>query len=368
MIHVEAVRVAQYHLPREAWWPVAISDHTLAIDAIDIVTCEIDTAEGVTGYGYTYSLSRGGGPIRALLADEIAPVLRGAEVQNPEVLWRKLWNERLYRFGRGGVVAVAMAAADVALWDALAKAADLPLYRYLGAFRDRVPVYGSSIDLGFSQDELLETTGAWMERGFGAVKIKVGRSASEDIARIAAVRDQIGPDVRLMVDANNGWDLPEALRRIKLMEPFDLTWLEEPLPADDLEGHARLQAASPIPIAAGETLFSTYEFARYMRADAIRFVQADVGRLGGITPWLQVAQLAEAHHLPMAPHFLHDIHVHLLCAIPNANVLEYLPLVDAVLERPLVVEDGLAAPPEDAGIGVRFRDDAIEPYRVGACR
>jgi L-alanine-DL-glutamate epimerase-like enolase superfamily enzyme len=365
MIHVEAVRVAQYHLPREAWWPVAIADHTLAIDAIDIVTCEVDTAEGVTGFGYTYSLSRGGGPIRSMLADEITPVLTGAEVQSPEVVWRRLWRD-LYRFGRGGVAAVAMAAADVALWDALAKAAGLPLYRYLGAFRDRVPVYGSSIDLGFSQDALLATTAEWMRRGFGAVKIKVGRSASEDLARIAAVRDQIGPDVRLMVDANNGWDLPEASRRIKLMEPFDLTWLEEPLPADDLEGHARLQAISSIPIAAGETLFSTYELARYMRADAIRFVQADVGRLGGITPWLQIAQVAEAHHLPMAPHFLHDIHVHLLCAIPNAYILEYLPLLDAVLERPLVVEDGLAVPGDEPGIGVRFRDDAIAPHRVEA--
>jgi L-alanine-DL-glutamate epimerase-like enolase superfamily enzyme len=365
VIHVESVRAAQYHLPREAWWPVAIVDHTLAIDAIDLVTCEVETAEGVTGFGYTYSLSRGGGPIRAMLADEIAPVMVGAEVQSPEVVWRAIW-KHLYRLGRGGAAAVAMGAADVALWDALAKAAGLPLYRYLGAFRERVPVYGSSIDLGFSQDALLATTGEWMERGFGAVKIKVGRSAGEDLERLAAVREQIGPDVRLMVDANNGWDLPEASRRIELMKHFDLTWLEEPLAADDLEGHARLQAISPIPIAAGETLFSTYEFARYMRADAIRFIQADVGRLGGITPWLQVAQIAEAHHLPMAPHFLHDIHVHLLCAIPNAHMLEYLPLLDALLERPLIVEDGLAVPPEEPGIGVRFDAAALRDYRIGA--
>ena len=360
---VREVRCAHYHLPRPTWWTVPIEDHTLEIDAIDLVTCELETLEGTRGFGYTYTLSRGGGAVCALLTEEIAPTLAGRTLERPETLWHELW-QGMRRFGRGGVVSVALAAADVSLWDAFARAADMPLHRYLGSHRETIPVYGSSIDLGFSQDMLLATVEDWKRRGFGAVKMKVGRTLREDLTRLDAVRELLGSDIRLMVDANNGWDLPEAGRRIAAMTPYDLTWVEEPLDPDDVEGHAWLQAQSATPIAAGETLFSVAEFKRYLDVGGIRYVQADVGRIGGITPWRAVARLAEAHHVPMAPHFLHDLHVHLLCAIPNASVLEYLPLLDALIERPLEVEAGLARPPTDAGIGVRFRRDALEPHRV----
>jgi L-alanine-DL-glutamate epimerase-like enolase superfamily enzyme len=361
---VTRIRCAHHHLPREAWWDVPIEDHTLAIDAIDLITCELETAEGVRGFGYTYTLQRGGSAVAALLADEIAPVLAGRTLARPEPVWCELWR-RMLRFGRGGVVSVALAAADVALWDALAQAAGLPLHRFIGSHREAVPVYGSSIDLGFTQEALLATVEEWKRRGFTAVKVKVGRTLAEDLRRLAAVRELLGPDIALMVDANNGWDLPDAARRIAAMAPFDLTWVEEPLMPDDVDGHARLQAQSTTPIAAGESLFSSAEFARYLEADAMRYVQADVGRLGGITPWLAVARLAEARDLPMAPHFLHDLHVHLLCAVPNASVLEYLPLLDALLERPLAVDgDGLARPPLEPGTGVRFRSEALAPHLV----
>jgi L-alanine-DL-glutamate epimerase-like enolase superfamily enzyme len=362
-IRVERCRTAHYRLPREVWWPRPLRDHTLTIDAIDLVTCEVETGDGVHGSGYTYVLGSGGAAVHAMLAEDIAPVLETLELRHPEGVWRELW-QRLYRVGRAGVVPVALAAADVALWDALAKTDGLPLYRYLGALRESVPVYGSSIDLGWSEEELVATARGWVERGFGAVKVKVGRTPREDLARLQAVREAIGPDVALMVDANCGWDLPEAARRAALMERFDLAWLEEPLAPEDLEGHARLQAQTPIPIAAGETLFSAYEFSAYMRAGALRYAQADVARLGGITPWLRVATLAEAQHLPMVPHFVQDVHVHLLCAIPNAFMLEYLPLLDGLLERPLEVVGGHARPPDEPGTGVRFRADVLEAHRV----
>jgi L-alanine-DL-glutamate epimerase-like enolase superfamily enzyme len=333
------------------------------IDAIHLVTCELETFGGAHGIGYTYVLDRGGAAVHAMLAEDITPALEGVELRHPEAVWHQLW-QRLYRVGRAGVVPVALAAADVALWDALAKSEGLPLHRYLGAVRESVPAYGSSIDLGWSEEELVATARGWVERGLGAVKVKVGRSLREDLARLEAVREAIGPNVALMVDANCGWDLPEAARRAAHMERFDLTWLEEPLAPDDVEGHARLQTQTPIPIAAGETLFSAYEFSAYLRAGALRYVQADVARVGGITPWLQVAALAEAHHLRMAPHFLQDVHVHLLCAIPNAFVLEYLPLLDALLERPLELVGGQVRPPDVPGVGVRFRAEMIEPHRV----
>jgi L-alanine-DL-glutamate epimerase-like enolase superfamily enzyme len=363
VIAIERCQTAHYRLPREVWWPRPLRDKTLAIDAIHLITCEVETAEGVRGSGYTYVLDRGGAAVHAMLAEDIAPALEGRALRRPEGVWRELW-QGLYRVGRAGAVPVALAAADVALWDALAKSHGLPLCRYLGDLRESVPVYGSSIDLGWSETELVATARGWVERGFGAVKVKVGRSVREDLARLEAVREAIGPEVALMVDANCGWDLPEAARRAALMERFDLAWLEEPLAPDDVDGHARLQAQTPIPIAAGETLFSAYEFSAYLRAGALRYAQADVARLGGITPWLQVAALAEAQHVPVAPHFLQDVHVHLLCTISNAFVLEYLPLLDALLERPLEVVDGHARPPDEPGTGVRFRADVLEPHRV----
>lgn len=362
-VALEHVATAHYHLPREVWWSVPIEDHTLAIDAIDVVTCEVRAKSGLSGFGYTYTLTHGGSAVHTLLADEFAPHILGRTIDRPEPIWDELWSRSL-RYGRGGVASVALAAADVALWDILSKDAGIPLYRYLGAFRDSVPVYGSSIDLGYGLDQLLDTVGEWVDRGFGAVKVKVGRSLPEDLKRLTAVRNAIGPDIELMVDANNGWDLAEAGRRIAAMQPFDLSWVEEPLVPDDVSGHASLQLQSGMAIAAGETLFSVADFQRYLVAGAIRYVQTDVGRVGGITPWIAVAQLAAIHHVPVAPHFMHDLHVHLLCAIPNSYRLEYLPLLDAIMEHPLTVTGGHASPREAPGHGIGLKLDVIEPYLV----
>jgi L-alanine-DL-glutamate epimerase-like enolase superfamily enzyme len=148
------------------------------------------------------------------------------------------------------------------------------------------------------------------------------------------------------------------------MREFDLTWVEEPLVPDDVRGHASLQRQSGIPIAAGETLFSIADFQRYFELGAIRYVQADAGRLGGITPWMAVAGLATAHHLPMAPHFLHDLHVHLLCALPNAYRLEFFPLLDATIECPLEISGGLATPSQEHGHGIRLIHDVVRPHLV----
>lgn len=353
-----------FRVPRSVWWPVALEDRTLSIDTIELVLVQIETEEGRLGNGYTYTLGRGGSAVRALLTDEIGPMLVGQRFTAPAALWRPLW-DALQRVGRGGAVAVALCAADVALWDLASASAGMPLHAYLGTCRAAVPAYGSSIDLGYDEQLLLATVEEHRRRGLRAVKIKVGRSLDEDRQRLAAVRAAIGPEMRLMVDANTGWDLPEAIRRARAMEEFDLTWLEEPIDPDDIAGHAELVRHTSIPIAAGETLFSVAEFAAYLRAGAVHYVQADVARVGGITPFLQVGALADAAHLPMAPHFMQDVHVHLLCAMHHGLALEYLPLLDALLEAPLAVApDGTVSPPASPGIGVRFAADVLEPHRV----
>jgi L-alanine-DL-glutamate epimerase-like enolase superfamily enzyme len=349
-------------VPREEWWPLPLAGLLHQVSQIELITCELETDSGLRGFGYTYTLGHGGVGVQSILAHEIAPVLMGRDTDELGGLWDELW-WRLHWVGRGGVVPVAMAAADIAIWDLRAKAAELPLHRYLGSTGKDVPAYGSGVDLAYDDDELVESVRAFREQGLLAYKIKVGRAAGEDLARIAAVRAEIG-DAPLMVDANQGWDLAEAARRARSFEQYDIAWLEEPLVPEDVDGHAELQAGTSVPIAAGETLFSPYEFKNYFRHSAMRVVQADVTRLGGITGWLEVARMAEAFHLPMAPHFMQDIHVQLLGAIPNPMYLEYLPWFDHFVSRPLVIRAGRVAPGDEPGHGVSFRDGVLDDHIV----
>lgn len=362
-MRITEARFAHYRIPREVWWPLPLGDTTHQVSHFELLTCDLSTDEGVPGFGYTYTVGQGGTAVATMLREEIAPQLSGVDCRDTQALWERLW-WRLHWVGRGGVLPVAMSAVDIAMWDAQARAAGLPLYRYLGATREAIRAYGSGVDLAYSLEELVQEVRDYRAAGFDAVKIKVGRPLAEDLERLRAVREAIGPDCELMVDANMGWDLGEAARRARAMEEFDLSWLEEPLEPEDVDGHARLQAQTAIPIAAGETLMSPYEFRNYFAAGAIRVVQADVTRMGGITPWLRVAQMAEAAHLKLAPHFVQDLHLHLLCAIPNALILEYLPWLDRLLETPLRLEGGVARPPQEPGHGVRFSEEVIGPHRV----
>jgi L-alanine-DL-glutamate epimerase-like enolase superfamily enzyme len=244
-------------------------------------------------------------------------------------------------------------------------AAGLPLYRYIGAHRDRIRGYGSGVNLSLALPELVAQAEGFLARGFTGYKLKVGRATPrEDAERLAALRETLGPDRLLLVDANMGWTPAEATRRLHDLERHDVYWLEEPLIPEDVAGHAALVRLSPVPIAAGENLYSRYQFAEYLRAGALHIVQADVIRCGGITEWLKIAHLAQAANLPMAPHFVAELHVHLLCAIPNALILEYLPWFDALVEAPLDAYDGVFAPPDRPGHGIRFNREVLTPYLV----
>jgi L-alanine-DL-glutamate epimerase-like enolase superfamily enzyme len=354
---------SHFRVPREIWWgSLPVSGSLYSISSIELITCEIETDEGQTGFGLTYTVGHGGSAIHATLRDEIGPELLRRDCRAPETIWHELWF-RLHWVGRGGVVATAIAAADIALWDARAKSRALPLYEFLGAHRDSIAAYGSGVNLGYSLDQLVSEAQGFHNLGFDAVKIKVGRSSEEDIERVRAVRAAVGNRCRLMLDANMGWTLAEAGLRLKRLEPYDIDWLEEPLAPEDIAGHAALQASTTVPLAAGESLFSPWEFASYFRAGAVRIAQPDVTRLG-VTGWLKVAHAAELFHIPIAPHFVPEIHVHLTCAIPNALRLEYLPWLERLLSSKLEIVDGIARPPSSPGHGVMLDRELLEPYRV----
>jgi len=189
--------------------------------------------------------------------------------------------------------------------------------------------------------------------GFAGAKIKIGRPhLSEDRARLKAVRDAVGDSFEIMVDANQSFSRAEATRRARILEEFNIAWFEEPLPADDVMEHVRLVNSTCVPIAVGESMYSLSQFKDYLVLGGASIVQVDVARIGGITPWLKVAHMAEAFNVPVCPHFLMELHVSLVCAIPNAPWLEYIPQLDDVTRSSMQMDDGFAIPCSKPGIGI----------------
>jgi L-alanine-DL-glutamate epimerase-like enolase superfamily enzyme len=363
-MRIAAVECRLYRIPPAA----RIQDSIQRIAHWEFLLTTVTTDTGLQGTGFAYTLGIGGTALRELVETYLTPLLQGQDVQDIERVWARGWWE-LHALGSGGLPRFALATIDIALWDLLAKQAGLPLYRLLGGARERIPAYGSGINMHLDGEPLLEQMRGFLARGFRAVKMKVGRDDSaEDVERVAAVRRLIGPSVKLLLDANQKWTAAEAIRRGKLLRPFDPFWLEEPLLADDREGHAHVRQATGLAIAVGESLYTRYEFADYIRAGAVDVVQADIPRVGGFTEWLKIARLAESFNLPMAPHFMMELSVHALCAVPNGLILEDLQggsLTDlGVLAEPIRVVNGELAPPARPGHGIVFDQAALRRYEV----
>lgn len=361
-MRIAAVRVDHFHIPL----PVVLSDSTHGdITGFGLVTVRLLCDSGVEGLGYTYTVGDpGGAAIRTLIERDLEPILLRGDPRRIEQLWERMW-WRLHYVGRGGMAVHAISAVDIALWDLKGKAAGEPLWRLLGGHRVRVKAYAGGIDLQFSVDELCEQTGVFLERGFRAIKMKVGRGRlSEDVARVATVRSLIGPGIPLMVDANMRWTVAEAIRACRALADYDVYWLEEPTIPDDIDGYARIAREGTLPVATGENLHSLYEFRRMISHGGISFAQPDVSNMGGITAWMKVAHLAEAHNLPVSSHGVHDLHVHLLAAVPNASYLEVHGFgLERFIRHPLRLEDGEALAPERPGHGVELDWEALEHHR-----
>lgn len=345
--------------------PVKRSDAIQAFTAMELLVVELQTFEGLSGVGYGYTIGTGGRAAKAFLDAELVPLLKGEDCESHEHIWTKMTSATRASSG-GPVSSIARSAVDVAVWDIKAKSHNVPLYRLLGGSRDRLPAYdteGGWLHVPF--EELVRNARAAVEKGFHGVKVKVGKEdATEDVARLEAVRSAIGPGVKLMVDANQGWTPSEAIRRARLFEPFDLYWLEEPIAATHVGGHRELRKHTCIPIAVGETLYSKESFAEYIRCDAASILQPDVARVGGITEWMKIAAMAEAFQVPIAPHFLMEIQLHLAAAIPNGLFVEYIPQLAPYLEEEFALEDGCLVAPARPGHGILFAWEKLEAHRV----
>ncbi|GAA0462918.1 L-talarate/galactarate dehydratase [Streptomyces olivaceiscleroticus] len=319
---------------------------------------EIETEQGHRGIGFSYS-KRAGGPAQYAHAKEIVDELMGEDPSDIGRLWTKLvWAGA--SVGRSGVATQAIAAVDVALWDLKAKRAGLPLAKLLGAHRDSVRCYNTSGGfLHTPTEQVLDNATASLASGIGGIKIKVGHpDGKQDLRRLTAVREHIGDDVPLMVDANQQWDRPTAQRMGRAMEEFGLVWIEEPLDAYDAQGHAALAASLDTPVATGEMLASVAEHYELIRLNATDVIQPDAPRIGGITQFLKLAALAEHHHLQLAPHFAMEIHLHLAAAYPIEPWVEHFDWLEPLFNERLTISHGRMHVSARPGLGITLSEQA----------
>lgn len=322
-------------------------------------------ANGGIGTGYSYTIGTGGPSVMKLIELTLAPALIGREASEIERIWRDLLF-MTHATSVGAITSLALAAIDTALWDLKCRRHGEPLHRMAGGAQQRLPMYTTEggwlhIETAALVDDALQS----QARGFGGCKIKIGRPhVSEDVARLEAVRKAVGPAFEIMTDANQRFTVDEAIRRARCLTPLDIAWLEEPLTADDLMGHVRLSQSTTLPVAIGESLYSHLHFREYLQQGACSIVQVDVARVGGITPWLKVAHMAECFNVPVCPHFLMELHVSLCAAVPNARWVEHIPQLDSLTTVPMRIEAGHAIPSSEPGLGIAWDFDAIKAQTV----
>jgi L-alanine-DL-glutamate epimerase-like enolase superfamily enzyme len=310
---VARVTSGGYRLPMPVPWGPDATDQFL-------IATTIEASDGRTGQGFSWTVRAGAQAVLAMIDADCGPIATGGPLA-PAAAWDRMrWH---LREAGGGVTTLAMAAIDIGLWDLQAKSAGLSLVDLIGRQRDRVPVYASGVNRHLALDELAEQVTRWVEAGHSRFKIKVGLpSLDEDVERVAVVRRIIGPSRLLMVDANQLWDFPAARRAAGKLAPFDIFWLEEPLPAEDAQAYARLRASIDIPLAAGESLYTEAQFRDFLAAGAVDFVQPNVCRVGGITPFLRIGRLAQLFDVPVMPHLLPDISGQLASCLPLPGMVE----------------------------------------------
>jgi len=366
---IESVSVCIARVPLAN--PVTFS--TRQVKAREYCLVRVRATDGQEGLGYCYAVNSAGRLLSVAVTDLLAPRLIGQESLRVEGLWNELYQEALL-LGRAGGVMRALSAIDTAFWDLNARSAGVPLYQYLGAtVKDRVPAYASGgyYQPGKTPDKLAAEMAQHVKEGFRAVKMKVGlESVAGERKRIAAVREAIGDDVRLMLDANNAWrDLPTALEYMRAFEPYHPFWIEEPFSPDDIDNHVRLARATPVTVATGEVEAGRWRFKDLIASGATTILQTDATVCGGITEWRRIAATADSHGITVAPHAWHDVHIHLAASAPNATYVEWMPddhIVNfrRLIDRQLQAEDGNLLVPTEPGLAFRFDDDAIAEYGV----
>ncbi|MCP2635940.1 mandelate racemase/muconate lactonizing enzyme family protein [Microbacterium sp. HD4P20] len=338
------------------------------VTSVGVIATHVVRSDGREGWGFSWTPQIGAEAVHALLTNDIAAAAIGREAE-PGAQWRALW-QHLHEAGGGGITTIALAGLDLALWDAATRAAGTSLVGFLGARRESVRAYGSGVNLHYSLDDLVAQAQRWVDAGFDAVKVKVGKpDVAEDLERLQAVREVLGPERALMIDANQRWEIDRATRSLEVLAAVAPAWIEEPLRADDLYGHielaGRLKASSGIPIAVGENLHNVFRFDDFLRSGAAQIVQPNVVRVGGITPFLGIAAIAAEYGAAVHPHLLPELSGQLALTLPSVPGVPE-PMAEDVEDAgfgdlgaldgpsPVRITDGTLTEVPHAGLGIRF--------------
>jgi L-alanine-DL-glutamate epimerase-like enolase superfamily enzyme len=367
-MRIRSVEPFILHVPLNT---TSVSDSTHTITHWGVVGVKIIVEDGREGFGFTGTHAHlpSDRLVAACIAESYAPLLVGEDAHDGERLWLKLARHPALQWvGRAGITQLALAAVDIALWDLRAKAADLPLWRFLGgATKQKLEAYNTDIGwLSIAKDGLVEKSLRAIEHGgFRRLKLKVGHAdPMVDIERIEAVRNAVGTSVTIAVDANGKWDLPTCRRFCVRAEALDLFWFEEPTWYDDVAAHAALARSTMIPVALGEQLYTADAFNGFIGAGAVHYVQPDVTRLGGITEYIRVAHQAHASRLPVVAHVgdMGQVHVHLSYWHPATPMLEYIPWIKDCFAEPIRVDDGHYVLPQMPGAGCTLTEEAMAAH------
>lgn len=362
---IEGVGVTVCRIAPSVQW----EDATNKVECIELLVVDLTTSDGRMGTGFSYSVDIGGSAMKALVEDYFAPLLIGENCLNYEHIWNKL-HRQSRRLGLG-LNAMAQAAVDIAIWDLIGKIHNQPLHRLLGGARPEVKSYISEINLSATDttDELKRRIEDYVSQGYDTVKIKIGREDfEEDLERLNVATEAMGSGGTLLVDLNQKWTLAEAKSRMSRLDQFNLGWVEEPLLYTDVAGHAELRSIARTPVAIGESLYGKSQFLDYLSSQAVDVVQADVAFVGGITEWLKIAHLSHAFGKLMAPHFMKEISIHLLCGVQNSYLLENVVGGSfeelGLLKQSLNSTEVVCTPTEKPGHGIVLNRSAVAKHEL----